>query len=303
MARELEFVVPPAFHEKKLNAFLRGDALVSYALCATLRHTPGAVTRGGEPVRSIDRVFAGDVIRVRFPDERSKLTPTAMPLDVLYRDEDLLAVNKSGYLAMHPSHGHPDDTLANGVTYYLRSNGIEGDFHAVGRLDKGTSGVAICALHAYAASRMAGQGQKTYLALTHGTLHGEGTVDAPIFRPDPGKTTRCCDARGESAETDYRVLRTGGGYSLVLLRPKTGRTHQIRVHMASLGAPLVGDSLYGTAVPALGRHLLHCMRVDVPHPVTGERLRIDAPLPPEFADAVCQTLGASRADLDRMTNS
>ena len=291
MARELEFVVPQLYHERKLCAFLRGDAQISYALCATLRHTPGAVTRGGEIVRSIDRVHAGDVIRVRFPEERSSLTATEMALDVLYLDEDLLAVNKPGCLATHPSHGHPDDTLANGVAFYLAAHGLEGDFHAVGRLDKGTSGVAVCALHAYAASRMAGQGRKTYLALTAGELHGAGTVDAPIFRPDPNKTTRCCDPRGESAVTDYRVLRSGGGYSLVLLWPRTGRTHQIRVHMASLGAPLVGDSLYGEAIPALGRHLLHCARVDVPHPVTGEMLRLEAPLPPEFSAALREAFG------------
>ena len=250
-------------------------------MTATLRHTEGAVTRDGEPVRMIDRVHTGDRITVRLPAETTALKATDIPIDVLYADDDLLVVNKSGYIAMHPSHAHPDDTLANAVTYYLQTSGIEGVFHAVGRLDKGTSGVALCALHSFAASRMAQTTVKTYLALCDGELSGSGTVDVPIYRPDPDKTTRAC-GRGERAVTHYTVLSAANGKSLVRLHPETGRTHQIRVHMAYLGAPLTGDSLYGTADPTLGRHLLHCEQILVPHPVTGEPMQFTAPLPPEF---------------------
>ena len=285
MARIVEFTVPPEYDDKKLCAFLRGEAQISYALYATLRHIPDAVTRAGSPVRSIDRVRAGDRIRVAFPAEQTKLLPTPMELDILYEDADLLALDKSGFLAMHPSHGHQTDTLANGVTAYLQKSGSEGVFHAVGRLDKGTSGVVLCAKHTYAASRMNGQTQKTYLALVDQELSGAGTVDVPIYRPDPDKTIRAC-GRGERAVTHYEVLCAGGGKSLVRLRPETGRTHQIRVHMASIGAPLTGDALYGTAVPDLGRHLLHCERVRVRHPVTGADLIFTAPLPPEFDAAL-----------------
>ena len=239
--------------------------------------------RAGSPVRSIDRVHTGEHIRVAFPAEQTKLLPTPMELCILYEDEDLLALDKSGFLAMHPSHGHQTDTLANGVTDYLQKSGSQGVFHAVGRLDKGTSGVVLCAKHTYAASRMNGQTQKTYLALVDRELSGAGTVDVPIFRPDPDKTTRACADHGEPAVTHYEVLCAGGGKSLVRLRPETGRTHQIRVHMAHIGAPLTGDALYGTAVPGLGRHLLHCECVRVRHPVTGEALTFTAPLPPEFA--------------------
>ena len=286
MAREITFTVTDEYDNQKLCAFLRGEAQISYALYATLRHIPGAVTRDGTPVRSIDRVHAGDRIHVVFPEEKSKLIPTPMPLSILYADEDLLVVEKSGYLAMHPSHGHQSDTLANGVTAYLQKRQISGTFHAVGRLDKGTSGVAVCALHTYAASRLSGQTRKTYLALVDREMEGSGTIDVPIYRPDPNKTLRACGSTGERAVTRYETIAAGGGKSLVRVMPETGRTHQIRVHMAYLGAPLTGDSLYGTPVPGLDRHLLHCAAVSMPHPVTQVQMRFTAPLPPEFAHAV-----------------
>ena len=286
--RVVTFTVPPEYDDKKLCAFLRGEAQISYALYATLRHIPDAVTRGGSPVRSIDRVHTGERIRVAFPDEQTKLLPTEMELHILYEDEDLLVLDKPGDIAMHPSHGHQTDTLANGVTAYLRKSGSQGVFHAVGRLDKGTSGVALCAKHTYAASRMNGQTEKTYLALVDRELSGSGTIDVPIYRPDPGKTTRACGESGEHAVTHYEVLCAGGGKSLVRLTPETGRTHQIRVHMAYLGAPLTGDALYGTADPALGRHLLHCASVRVRHPVSDKVFTFTAPLPPEFADTLAK---------------
>ena len=288
--RVVTFTVPPDYNDKKLCAFLRGEAQISYALYATLRHIPNAVTRDGIPIRSIDRVHTHDRIRVAFPDEQSKLTPTVMDLCILYEDEDLLVLDKPGDIAMHPSHGHQTDTLANGVTAYLQKSGSHGAFHAVGRLDKGTSGVALCAKHTYAASRMNGQTEKTYLALVDRELSGAGTVDVPICRPDPGKTTRACAQTGEHAVTHYEVLCAGGGKSLVRLTPQTGRTHQIRVHMAYIGAPLTGDALYGTAAPALGRHLLHCATVRVRHPVTGALLTFTSPLPPEFVGALRQCM-------------
>lgn len=288
--RIVTFTVPPEYDGRKLCAFLRGEAQISYALYATLRHIPDAVTRGGVRVRSIDRVHTGEHIRVAFPAEQTKLLPTEMQLNILYEDEDLLVLDKPGDIAMHPSHGHLTDTLANGVTAYLQKIGSEGTFHAVGRLDKGTSGVALCAKHTYAASRMNGQTEKTYLALVDRELSGTGTVNEPICRPDPDKTTRACASGGEYAVTHYEVLCAGGGKSLVRLTPETGRTHQIRVHLAHIGAPLTGDALYGTADPALGRHLLHCETVRVRHPVTAQPLTFTSPLPPEFVRTLCQNI-------------
>lgn len=289
MARTLFFTVPESYNDKKLCAFLRGEAQISCTLYGTLRHTPNAVTRDGVLIRSIDRIHTGDVIRVDFPAEETFLRPTEMPLDILYEDEDLLVLNKNGYLAMHPSHGHQEDTLANGVTHYLAETHKDGVFHAVGRLDKGTSGVVLCALNSYAASRMNGNAKKTYLALCDGIPPQKGTIDCPIYRPDPDKTLRACGEIGEAAVTHYEVLESGNGRSLVLVRPETGRTHQIRVHMAKIGVPLVGDVLYGTDVPGLSRHLLHCYSSEITHPVTGETMIFHAKLPEEFRNTVFES--------------
>lgn len=282
MSRTVCFTVPETYTGKKLCAFLRGEAQISYALYATLRHIPGAVTRGDVPIRSIDRVTAGDIITVRFPSETSALIPTAMALDILYEDDDLLVLNKSGYIAIHPSHGHQDDTLANGVAAYFQTTEQDAVFHAVGRLDKGTSGVVICGKHTYAAARTAMCIGKTYLAVTEGVPPESGTVDAPLVRPDPDKTLRCVAEDGERAVTHYRVLQSKENRCLVEVRPETGRTHQIRVHMAHIGTPLVGDSLYGAELPELRRHLLHCHTVSLLHPVTRECMTFTAPMPPEM---------------------
>ena len=244
----------------------------------------GGVTVDGKEAAKSRVLKAGEDVSVTVPDAvELDVEPQNIPLDIYYEDDDLLVLNKSGSIAMHPSHGHQDDTLANGVTHYFRSTGQDAVFHAVGRLDKGTSGVVICAKHSYAASRTAPTVQKVYLARTEGIPPQSGTVCAPIVRPDPDKTLRCVGEGGEHAVTHYRVLQADNGRSLVEVRPETGRTHQIRVHMAYIGTPLTGDSLYGTAIPALGRHLLHCRTVQLTHPVTQERMTFTALLPPEFS--------------------
>ena len=164
LSRILEFSVPKEFDGKKLSAFIRGYAGLSYSLYATLRHTEGSVQRDGKLIRSIDRVFEGDVITVTLPDRETEIIPTPMELDIIYEDDDLLVLNKSGFTAVHPSHGHREDTLANGVVHYLLSKGRSAAFRAVGRLDKGTSGVVVCALNTYSASKLSGNVEKTYIA-------------------------------------------------------------------------------------------------------------------------------------------
>ena len=152
----------------------------------------------------------------------------------------------------------------------------------MGRLDKGTSGVMVCALNAYAADRLQRGVKKVYLAVPSGKYEGSGTIDAPIFRPDPILTIRVVDDRGDRAVTHWKALQTGEDRSLVEVRLETGRTHQIRVHFASLGTPLLGDTLYGTASEEIHRHALHCARAEFLHPVTGEALSFEAPLPEDM---------------------
>ena len=157
-------------------------------------------------------------------------------------------------------------------------------FRAVGRLDKGTSGVVVCALNAYAADRLQRGVRKEYLAVPSARLEGSGTIDAPIFRPDPIITLRVVDERGDRAVTHWEALETFDDRTLCRVRLETGRTHQIRVHFASIGAPLVGDTLYGTQSEEIARHALHCARAELTHPVTGERILVEAPLPQDLSD-------------------
>ncbi len=290
LSRILEFSVPKEFDGKKLSAFIRGYAGLSYSLYATLRHTEGSVQRDEKLIRSIDRVFEGDVITVTLPDRETEIIPTPMELDIIYEDDDLLVLNKSGFTAVHPSHGHREDTLANGVVHYLLSKGRSAAFRAVGRLDKGTSGVVVCALNTYSASKLSGNVEKTYIAISDGIVEGEGTVDVPIVRPDPDKTLRACSEEGESAVTHYRVLANGNEKSLLSLTLETGRTHQIRVHMAHIGAPLTGDSLYGDE-NGHGRHMLHCYRCRMIHPVRGNEMVFEAPFPAEFLSEIEDNFG------------
>lgn len=280
--RTLQFTIPPEFDGKKLLQFLRGGAGFSARLVTVLRHTPGTLQCNGAPVRTIDRVFAGDIVTAVLPLDGALQEPTHTPLAILFADADLLVLNKSPFMAMHPTHNHQGDTLANAVTGYLQKQGIAAPFRAIGRLDKGTSGVVVCALHRYSASRLTGNIQKEYLAVANGVFTSSGTIDVPIVRPDPGKTLRACGAGGERAVTHWQALGTQDGATLLRVQPETGRTHQIRVHFAHLGAPLLGDPLYGNRAPEIGHQLLHCAACRFVHPVTGEEKHIKAPLPPSF---------------------
>ena len=204
---------------------------------------------------------------------------------MIYEDEDLLVVNKSPYLAMHPTHNHQGDTLANAVASHLEKQGKYGTFHAVGRLDKGTSGISVCALNALAACKLSGKIKKEYIALVKGRLCGKGTVDVPIYRPDPMKTLRACsyEEGTEPAVTHWSVIENYENSTLIRLNLETGRTHQIRVHMAYTGHPLAGDKFYGDFLPEAGHQLLHCAKAEFLHPVTGEQMILSAPLPDEFS--------------------
>ena len=292
--RVIEYTVPERFDGRKVFHFLRGGCGASVRLVRMLRHTPHTLQINGADARTIDPVYAGDTVRIAIPDEDATVAPLAAPLEILYEDDDLVVVNKSPFMAMHPTHNHQGDTLANAMAAHLAGQGKQAVFRAVGRLDKGTSGAVVCALHPFSASKLAGKVQKEYLAIVQGHPAPQGTVTTPIYRPDPMKTLRACsETLGvEPAVTHWTVEEEFPGASLVRLRLETGRTHQIRVHMAHLGHPLAGDTMYGAFLPALGHQMLHCALCRFTHPVTGEQTEVSAPLPADFI----QTLEALRGD-------
>ncbi len=284
--RTLVFTVTPEFDGRRLKAFLRGSARCSGHLINTLKNTSGGILINGVPSRTIDPVRTGDTVALNIAETSTPPLVFDYPLSILFEDADLLVVNKPAGLSMHPTYNHKNGTLANAVASYLAQKGEPpACMRAVGRLDKGTSGVAVLAKNLYAASVLSGEPEKEYLALIGGRLTGEGVIDVPIYRPFPDKTLRAVGG-GDAAVTRYKALREAGTFTLVRVFPQTGRTHQIRVHFQYIGFPLVGDELYGgEKSPFFDRPALHCEKVTLRHPVTRETMTFFAPLPSDFLKA------------------
>lgn len=281
----VSFTVGREYDGRRLISFLRGGAEVSSRLVVSLKRVENGILLNGAPARTIDTVRCGDTVTLNIPDDPEAPEPLPYPLDIVYEDDCLLVINKPAGLAMHPTHNHRGDTLANAVAAHLAAKGRSLSLRAVGRLDKGTSGLAVCALSRYAASRLTGNIMKEYLAVAQGLFEGAGTIDTPIYRPDPMKTLRACgEAEGcETAVTHWEALERAGGLTLLRIRLETGRTHQIRVHFASLGAPLVGDDMYGSPIVSPpDRPLLHCSLVRFTHPVDGAAREFTVPPPRDF---------------------
>lgn len=282
--RAVDFTVPPELDGEKLIVFLRGHIRISARLLPKLKNDPLGLLCNGEHIRTVDRIHSGDVITVNFPDEKGEIPPSDTEgLDIIYEDEDVLIINKSGDIAMHPTHNHQGDTLANKISAYFLSKGRDLVFRAVGRLDKSTSGLVIIALNAHTANMLSENVHKEYLAIAGGIFSGKGTVIKPIIRPDPGKTYRWVGEGGEYAVTHWECIMRDSERSLMKINLETGRTHQIRVHFASEGAPLAGDDMYGSTDKSIKRAALHCARISFMHPITKENMSFEAPLPEDMA--------------------
>ena len=202
-----------------------------------------------------------------------------IPLDILFEDEHILAVNKPCGMPTHPSHGHTSGTLANGVMFHLQGP----TFRAANRLDKNTSGIVLIAKNGAIAGRLKDSAQKEYVAIVHGEISDSGKICAPIKRMGEYRMERIVSPDGDYAKTLYYPIKSGEKYSLIRLKLLTGRTHQIRVHMSYIGHPLLGDDLYG-GKPALGfsHHALHCEKMTFIHPISGEKICLTASLPEAF---------------------
>ena len=282
----------------------RADALLSRLAPGLTRSAAqkllerGAATLDGKPVRKNDRPAPGQVVVVRLPDlEPIGLIPQDIPLDVVYEDGDVVVVNKPVGLVVHPAPGHPDGTLANALLYHCGSSlsGINGELRPgiVHRIDRDTSGLIIAAKNDRAHLALAAQLQDHSLARTYeavavgGLKEDSGTVDAPIGRHPVDRKKMAVDPKnGRRAVTHWSVLARYPGYTHVECRLETGRTHQIRVHLSSIGHPLLGDAVYGAKkpVPGLAGQCLHARRLRFLHPATGEAVELECPLPDWFQE-------------------
>lgn len=252
----------------------------------------GQVTINGEIVKPKHLLKAGDEVVVH-PEEPVKidLEPENIPLDIVYEDDDVLVVNKPQGMVVHPAPGHSNHTLVNALLYHSPLSHINGEFRPgiVHRIDKDTSGLLMIAKNDQAHRSLAAQlkaktNQREYIALVHGVIKEEqGTIDAPLGRSRKDRKKQAVVADGRHAVTHFKVIKRYRHYTLVKCRLETGRTHQIRVHMAYIGHPLAGDPLYGPRKTLKGHgQYLHAYLLGFKHPVTGKQLTFTVPLPDEF---------------------
>lgn len=265
-----------------LKTFLRKECGISARSMTVLKYAGMGVTRRGEEIRAHDILYAGDVVIIQLPEEKSGITPVEGALDILLEDRYLLLVNKPADMPVHPTKIHQTDTLANLVAAYQQRRGEDYTFRALNRLDKDTSGCVLIAKDRIAYSLMQPTVRKTYVAVCEGEISESGTVDMPIGLSDNSRIVRCIREDGDRAVTHYQPIKVANGHTLLELWLETGRTHQIRCHMSSIGHPLAGDDLYGGSLEHIARQALHCRDMRFIHPVSGEELYVTTQIPSEF---------------------
>lgn len=288
--RILTHTVSPEEEGRMVKGILRGSLQLSYTLLKSLKWRENAILLNGQSVHVNAIVHAGDVVSValseRTPREDLYCENTAAP-NIVYEDEDLLVLNKPAGVAMHPK---ADDAAAPSLAVMLTGYLGEGSVpHFVSRLDKGTSGLLIAAKSGYVHDRLrralhSSELRREYRAVAVGQVTPpRGVIDAPIGRADGSIIRRCVREDGLVSRTEYEVLQTTERFTLLRLRPETGRTHQLRVHMAYLGHPLAGDWLYGTEDKNLiARPALHSYELWFTQPITGQELHFTAPIPQDM---------------------
>ncbi|ACX67324.1 RluA family pseudouridine synthase [Paenibacillus sp. Y412MC10] len=320
----IRYVVPSHEDGMLLKTILQKRMGVSRKLLSRLKLTEQGIMLNGTRVYISVKVQAGDLVEIRMEQERSNdMLPQPMELHILYEDEHLLVLNKPAGVIVHPTHGHYTDTLANGVVHYWQEKGWNYRFRAVHRLDQETSGVLVIAKNAYihqhvSEQMIAGTVDKRYVAFVHGRPSSQtGDIDGPIDRDPLEPHRRIVTPEGYPSLTRYRVCETYPSASLVELKLETGRTHQIRVHMLSIGCPLIGDQMYrhpvyseqgllpdaperdedsngavGSLDPLaatimrldgyMDRQALHAASLTLMHPIEGKTMVFTAPLPEDM---------------------
>ena len=279
---------------KRLDAWLAEQTELTRSAAQKLLEE-GRVTAGGKPLAKNTRLTGAETVSVLLPEpETVDIVPQNIPLDVVYEDGDVIVVNKPKGLVVHPAPGHPDGTLVNALLYHCGDSlsGVGGALRPgiVHRIDRDTSGLIIAAKNDYAHQFLSAQLAdhtlaRTYECIVVGNLREDsGTVDAPIARDSRDRKRMAVVPGGRRAVTHWEVIARYPGYTHVRCRLETGRTHQIRVHMAYLGHPILGDTVYGAkkAVPGLTGQCLHAVGLQFIHPRTKDLVSLTCPLPEEF---------------------
>ena len=287
--RTLSLTISPGMARKSVKAVLRQELQMANGLISRIKLRETGILLNGIRVKTSQAVQSGDILTVEIGDLPSKKPedPVNIPLDILWEDDDLLIINKPAGMAVHGSHAPgKKPTLANALAYYWGSEKI---FHPVSRLDRGTSGIMTIAKNSYVHDRMrtclhTQNFEREYRGIAWGKVNPPaGKIQLPIGRaPDSIIRRQICED-GRPAETFYETLQATENFTLLKLQPQTGRTHQLRLHMAALGFPLAGDWLYGKETPEIITHpALHSYKLRFLHPITQEMISLCAPLPADM---------------------
>jgi 23S rRNA pseudouridine1911/1915/1917 synthase len=285
MDKIIKFEINSDADNKEVKYILKNRIGLSDGIITDLKKTDAGIMLDGRPVYVNERVKEGQELIVSIFDERSDIPGSDVPLEILYEDEDIIALNKPRKIPTHPSLNHYDDTLANGLMQYY--SGKNFTFRAITRLDKDTSGVVLVAKNPFSATVLSrsmknAEINKQYVAIVNGVpTVASGVVNAPIKRERDSIILRCVSPDGKEAITEYETVVSCNGLSLVKLIPRTGRTHQLRVHLSHIGTPIYGDDLYGAPQRSEATRL-HCRKISFKHPTSGETIDIEAPLPDDI---------------------
>ena len=267
MAEQLVFKIPDECDNMKALTFLKERCRLSSRMITRLKREKDGILMDGKILRTVDFVKSGAEVIINLPDENSAIQPVEGTLDIAYEDEHLLIVDKPPSMPVHPVKQHQTDTLANIVSFYAKSKGESYVFRALNRLDKDTSGLVVIVKNRYCANAMKNS-----------------------VRED-SKMVRCVKSKGAYAVTHYKLISSNDLISFIELFLETGKTHQIRCHMAFLGHPLLGDDLYGGSLDKISRQALHCGQISFRHPVTGEQITVTAQIPDDMMKLIkrCNT--------------
>lgn len=281
----LNLVVPDTAQPQTIKDFLRRQAGLSLSAWRKLK-TNGTLMINEELVQINTIVSAGDKILLTWENDCS-IIPTNIPLEICYEDDYLLVINKPAGLLVHPTVKEHNHTLANGIMFYFRQHNLPFSFHPVHRLDRNTSGLILIAKLSHIQHLMTSNSTKKfkriYLAVVDGLVTPpSGIISAPIGRHPDSIIERVVHPDGQTATTHYQTIATYHKASLVELELLTGRTHQIRVHMAHIGHPLLGDDLYGGSLEYFNRQALHASKLIFEHPILNTVIEVDSPLPEDI---------------------
>ncbi|MBT9155765.1 MAG: Ribosomal large subunit pseudouridine synthase D [Firmicutes bacterium] len=294
---------------ESIRSILRKELGMSRQMLIRLKRS-GEVLQNGQPAYLNALAVSGDVLTIVLREEKTPaVDPEDIPLNIAFEDDYLTVVNKPPGLVVHPTKGYMTGTLAHALAFHWQTQGVPCVFRPVHRLDRDTSGLVIIAKNPHVqavltSQQHSGEWEKYYLAIVRGEIAAtEGSISAPIARVGNGSRARAVAPEGRPALTLWQRLELFSGASLVRVRLLTGRTHQIRVHLAHIGHPVLGDDVYGGATPLIARQALHASEIAFTHPATAERVKVTAPLPADISALLVALsggiLGVTAADKRR----